>query len=240
MARALLLPGSAASPDFLRRAFAPVIGDRSITVVADDSGDAGRIADRLAREVAHDPAPDALVIGVSVGAHAAARWAASASAATPAAATADAPGARLVLAMPAWTGPPGDVAAATAYAAARLESVGVPAELDRLHREFGEDWVVDELDRAWRGRDAAQLCRALRGTAASAGPTVEQLRAIRLPTVVLALRDDPAHPLAVAEQWAGLVPHSRWTTVGRDEPQTDRTLFGQRAGAALARLAATD
>ena len=39
MARALLLPGSAASPDFPCAAHSPpVIGDRSITVVADDSG----------------------------------------------------------------------------------------------------------------------------------------------------------------------------------------------------------
>ena len=77
-----------------------------------------------------------LLGGVSMGAHAAVL------AALDDGAPAELAG--LLLALPAWTGEPGVVAAANGVQAAELRAVGTAAVLERVCREH-PGWVADEL-----------------------------------------------------------------------------------------------
>lgn len=218
MPLAYLVPGSASGGDFVARAFADVIAGYDHCVVTDPSGDALVIADRVAG-LARDRPPD-LAIGVSVGAHAVAWWASRHGVTVP-----------CVLAMPAWTGEPGPVAGATAAAANQVARLGVAGELHRLRTEFGEDWVVAELQRAWSGRSTDALVATLQGTAASVAPGVADLAAIQAPAVVVALDDDPLHPASVAAEWAAHLRRATLVHVGRDEPADDIRVFGRRVSA---------
>jgi len=168
----------------------------------------------------------ALVGGISLGAHAVATWASGRT---------DCPD--LVLAMPAWTSGPDEVAALTAQAARRIAEEGIAAELDRLGREdaLRGDWVLDELVRAWAAYDDLALSRALAQAAASPGPGEAALRRITARTAVVALGDDPLHPERVARRWAGLVPDSTLVVVPRRRPDTDRAALGRAARQALDR-----
>lgn len=231
MTTALLVPGSASTGDFVARAFAPLLAEvDTLTTVQDTSGEAAAIAAALARVQAvlrHQGEPIAAVIGVSIGAHAAALWA-SAGPQPPH------PG-LLVLAMPAWTGPPGPTAAMTKAAADRIADRGVQAELADLQRDFGDDWVVAELYEAWSTLPEALLLTSLRGTSTSPAPTADQLAAIDLPTVVVALDDDPMHPETVARSWSQAIPGAALVQVGRHEPADGVGVFGHRVLAALGR-----
>jgi len=79
-----------------------------------------------------------------------------------------------------------------------LASHGVrDATLAKMQRS-----VVDELRRAdWRAVTAA-----LQGAAASDLPAPGRLRSLNVPTLVLAWRGDPTHPLSTAERIAQLMP----------------------------------
>lgn len=216
---AYLVPGSASNGDFVARAFADLLDGYETCVVSHPSGDALRIADRLAQTSQARPAD--LAIGVSIGAHAVAWWASRTGAEVP-----------CVLAMPAWTGPPGPIAAATGAAADQVASHGAAAELRRLQQEFGGDWVVAELVRAWSVLSDDALIATLRGTAASSAPSLDDLAEVAAPSVVLALDDDPLHPASVAAAWADALPQAALVQVGRDEPADDIRVFGRRVLAA--------
>lgn len=229
MAIALLAPGSASTGEFLARAFADLLTGLEPVVITDASGDARRIAARIATVDAHAQATGdriEVVIGMSVGAHAAAWWASRQHH------RAD-PAALVVLALPAWTGPPGAVAAGTAAAVDALAEHGVAAELDRLRAQYPDDWVVAELARAWTAMPVADLVASLTGTAASAAPDLADLARIDLPTVVVALRDDPMHPIEVARQWAATIPGATLVSLGRPDPGSDVATFGRAVLAGL-------
>lgn len=231
MAIALLAPGSASTGEFLTRAFTDLLTGLEPVVITDPSGDAERIATRIAAAHAHARAAGdriALVIGMSVGAHGAAWWASRRPHHTD-------PPELLVLALPAWTGPPGAAAAGTAAAVDALAQHGVAAELDRLQALYPDDWVVAELARAWTAMPVAELLTSLAGTADSSAPGMADLARIHVPTVVVALRDDPMHPIAVAREWAGAIPAAMLISLGRLEPGRDMAAFGRAVQAGLSR-----
>jgi pimeloyl-ACP methyl ester carboxylesterase len=224
MRYAVMLPGSGSSVDFITRAFGTPLQHNgyALHVVPPATGrDAVRASlDALDAAVArYSPA---LVGGVSLGAHLAARWAAGH-------ATQGLRG--LLLALPAWTGRPGPAAAASAHAAARVEALGTPGALAEA-AAHAESWVAAELAAAWPAYGDA-LAETLRATAASWGPTPDELRRIGVPAAIAAFADDPLHPLAVAEQWAALLPQATLTTLPLAAPAADRTLLGAATLAAL-------
>lgn len=163
--------------------------------------------------------------GISVGAHAAATWAARDAGRSPQP--------DLVLAMPAWTGEAGPIAALTAATADEVARDGIDAILARLVAEAGDDWVVDELVRSWTGADPAALPAGLRAAAAGAAPTLDGLARIRARTAVVALADDPLHPVEVAEAWAAAIPDARLVVVPRGAPGVDRGALGAAARSVL-------
>ena len=139
-----------------------------------------------------------VVGGVSLGAHVAARWAARN------------PGrcAGLILALPAWTGDPGDAPAALAARASAeiVTNHGLDTAL-----EGTTGWLRDELTRAWRAY-GDQLVPHLEEAAGSPAPTLDELKSLNVPTGIVGCTDDPVHPIEIAEQWADAIPRAVLTT----------------------------
>jgi pimeloyl-ACP methyl ester carboxylesterase len=217
MRYAVVVPGSGSSVDFVTRTFGVPLSMAGYTLYAVPPlpDPAAALAEAVERY-----AP-ALVGGVSLGAHLVARWAADPTREV----------AGLLLALPAWTGPPGVVAAASGHAAARVEALGTSGALAEI-AAVAEPWVAAELAAAWPGY-GTDLAAALRASADSHGPTPEQLRRIRVPAGIVAFTDDPLHPLAVAREWAALIPRARLRTLPLSAPARDRTVLAATALAAL-------
>ncbi|MFL6128767.1 MAG: alpha/beta hydrolase [Mycobacteriales bacterium] len=224
---AVLLPGAGSSAGFLRRAFGPALADHELLAVAPSPGPSVVVAALAALDAAADAYGSRLrlVGGVSLGAHLAARWAAAGR---------DLDG--LLLALPGWTGIPGPVAAATAAAADQVDRLG-PAGAIAAAGSGGVSWVAEELGAAWPAYGEL-LAPTLRAAAASPGPSTADLRGLDLPVGVVAFADDPLHPLAVAEQWAALLPRAALRRLRLADLAPDRARLGTAARAALAEAVA--
>jgi pimeloyl-ACP methyl ester carboxylesterase len=221
--RAVVLPGSASATDFVRRAFGAALAGAGYELVAPEPRPgAGVVAAAAAALTAVRPR---LAGGVSLGAHVAARWAAGQPRIE-----------GLLLALPAWTGPPGTVAAASELAAAEVERLGPERAAAGARAAGGPAWVADELAAAWP-RYGAELAATLRAAAAAPGPGIEELRRITVPVGLVAFRDDPMHPAGVAEEWAALLPCAavEWLRLG--DLAGDRAPLGHAAVRAWRRAA---
>ncbi len=219
-ALALLAHGAGSCPETALRLLGPAVPEGVEIRAVDARGTVEEVVARLAAQ-AHGREV-ALAGGISLGAHAAAIWSARGGVTR-----------ELLLVMPAWTGPPGDVSALTAATADDVRVLGIDRVLARVtDLVAGDDWVLDELRRGWRTYDDALLDTTLRAAASSPGPTPAELARITARTAVVALADDPLHPAAVAHRWAGSVPGAAIAVVGRHEPALDRGALG-RAGRCL-------
>jgi hypothetical protein len=221
---AVLLAGAGSSAEFVRRAFGPALADHELVAVPPAPGPAVVAAARTALDRAAAAYGDRLrlVGGVSLGAHVAARWAA---------ARVGGGLAGVLLALPAWTGPPGPVAAATGAAADQVDRLGLAGALAAA-RAAAVGWVAAELAAAWPAYGDL-LAPTLRAAAGSAGPSPAELRALDLPVGLAAFVDDPLHPLAVAEEWAGLLPRAALRRLRLADLAGDRARLGAAARAAL-------
>lgn len=217
----VLAHGAGSTGEFLARAFPAVACSADTMYLEDRTGSVARIAAQvLQAATAQRQRYQRIVVGgVSVGAHAAAL----AAAAAPEVITG------CVLALPAWTGP-APAQTPTTAAAEEVARVGGEAVLARLRADprYADDWVVAELQRAWpqRGSLGAELGTAARCPA----PSQALLRRIRQPSLVLALDEDPFHPLAVARSWAGWLPNATLRVIPRQLPAADRSVFGRAVG----------
>lgn len=228
---AVVLPGTASTADFVRRAFGGPLAALGISLVSADPPPTGDVATQLdALAEAAERYRPVLVGGVSIGAHLAARWAASGPRHRPDG---------LLLAMPAWTGRPGAVAAASTTTAAEVERDGVATVLKRIVAAAtpAVTWVADELATAWPDYCDADLAATLRSTGASAGPSPAELAAVPVPCGVAVLGDDPMHPLAVGREWAATAPRAELVTTQLAAVGNDRAALGRAA--VLAWLRAT-
>jgi pimeloyl-ACP methyl ester carboxylesterase len=227
---AIMLPGTASDDRFVRSVFARPLAAVGIDLIvpplrrgADVIADYREALDRAA--LLSGPL---LVGGISLGAHVAARWATR----TPVRRLAG-----LLLALPAWTGPSdGAPAALTArLTAAQVRSGGRAAALASA-AAGAPPWLAAELGRAWP-RHGDGLAPALEAAAAESGPTVDELAGLDVPTGMVALVDDPVHPLAVAEQWQRLLPRSTLVTTRLGAFGHDRETVGRAAVLAWLRAA---
>jgi pimeloyl-ACP methyl ester carboxylesterase len=180
--------------------------------------------DQALSVAAATPGARLLVGGISLGAQVAASWAAERLEADP-----DLPIAGLLLALPAWSGPPeGAPAAAAARATAMtVRAQGLDAAIAAA-RAGSPAWLADELQRAWRGYGPA-LADVLDAAASAPGPTPGSLGGLDVPVGVAALRDDPVHPLAVARSWTGLLPRAALVTSRLDVFGADPGVLGRAA-----------
>jgi pimeloyl-ACP methyl ester carboxylesterase len=234
---AVLLPGAGSSADFVRRAFAAPLREAGYALVApppvpgpDTVVAAFRALDAAAAE--YGPRLR-LVGGISLGAHIAARWTARWYALRPTscAAEGDVELDGVVLVLPAWTGAPGPVAAATAASADVVERLGTAGALAAAGTAVG--WVAAELTAAWPAYGDG-LAASLRAAAAAPGPTLSELASLAVPAGLVACPDDPLHPAAVAREWTAALPHAALRELPLAAPATDRSVLGAAALAALA------
>ena len=227
---AVVLPGTASSADFVARAFGPALAHRGVGLAtAHWPGDAGApiAAVEAELEAFLERRTVVLLGGVSLGAHLVARVAARLG---PAVAEYGVRG--LALTLPAWTGPPEQVAALSGAAAQRLSSVGVDRALAEM-RQSALPWVHAELASAWSLYREDELIALLRATAASHAPTATELAAIAVPSGLLAFSDDPFHPLAVSREWARALPSSYLSVTTLDQAGRNVRSMGDLALGAL-------
>jgi pimeloyl-ACP methyl ester carboxylesterase len=221
--RAVVLPGSGSDEVFVRSAFAGPLRLLGIDLVAPAVLPGPGVVEgyRAALDAAYAEAPGGLLVGgISLGAHVAAGWAAQR------------PRARLaglLLALPAWTGPPdGAPAALAARATAALaRAEGVTGALDAA-RAGSPPWLAAELTRAWR-RYGADLATSLEAAAATPAPDTAALRSLTAPTGIAALAGDPVHPVAEARRWRDLLPRAGLVTSTLEAFGTDPEVLGRAA-----------
>jgi pimeloyl-ACP methyl ester carboxylesterase len=198
----LLLHGAGSTPRFIERAFAAAAGRAGARLVAPDVSGA-TMAEMITAIDDFQPGDQDVIGGVSLGAHASAGFAATTGYRG-----------RLYAVMPAWLGKPQDVAALTSATADAVARTSVQEVLSALDAEG--DWVVDELRRAWTCTPRDHLVKALRVAARQTAPEPHELTRIAAQTTVVALADDPTHPLTVAQAWAHSVPGADLQVLPRD------------------------
>ena len=222
-----MLPGSGSDEVFIRSAFAGALAGVGVELVAPaPRRGADVVAGYRAALDAAGPGP-VLVGGVSLGAHVAARWAAAAPRGRVAG---------LLLALPAWTGPPRDAPAAEAarWTAVQARRGGVAAAV--AASAGAPSWLVAELGRAWAGYGAG-LAPAFEAAAEEPAPSTAELAGLDVPVGVAALVDDPVHPLEVAQEWHAALPRSALVTTTLAAFGADPGALGRAAALAWLRAA---
>jgi pimeloyl-ACP methyl ester carboxylesterase len=224
---AVVLPGSGSDADFARRAFEPAFAVPEITTIAVEPDPRRVVASYLAAldDAAGNGGP-IIAAGISIGAAVALEWAACHPDAVVA----------VLATMPAWTGAPHDAPAAHSahFTAGRLRAEGLAAVTEQM-RASSPRWLADALTQSW-ARHWPDLPDALDEAAAYRAPGPERLAGIGTPVGVVGVVDDAVHPLAVAEQWATLLPNSALATITLDDIGTDPAALGRSGLAALAEL----
>jgi pimeloyl-ACP methyl ester carboxylesterase len=92
--------------------------------------------------------------------------------------------------------------------------------------------VAAELAAAWPAYGDG-LASSLRAAAASSGPTPDELAALAVPAGLVAFRDDPLHPAAVAREWAAALPRAVLRELPLAAPAPDRAILGATTLTAL-------
>ncbi|TCP55223.1 thioesterase domain-containing protein [Tamaricihabitans halophyticus] len=216
--RAVLLPGTGSDDEFVRAVFLEPLRAVGIHLHTPAPRPGARLAehylDELTRHAGEGPI---LAGGLSFGAHLAAEWAL----ANPDRC------AGLLLALPAWHGAPDEAPAALAAHASAdaVAALGVPAAL-RAATEGIPDWLAAELRRSWPSY-GAELATSLRVAARRAAPAAEALETLAIPTGLGGFRDDPVHPIAMAESWATRLPAATLRGTSIQAMATDRAALGR-------------
>jgi pimeloyl-ACP methyl ester carboxylesterase len=211
-ARAVIAHGAGSSADFVSRAFGEPLAAAGYDVVSWDRRTPVAAADlELAELVARTGAT--IVGGMSVGALLATRFALSPE------------GARLdglLVALP----PPPPRADTTDD-----DDAGVPEvdELIELACRTAVPWVAAEIRAAWPTYEPMELLRELRTASVATTPTAAELAKCRVPTGVVALADDPVHPVEIAAMWANAIPRAALETVPLTGPATGVSVIGAAA-----------
>jgi pimeloyl-ACP methyl ester carboxylesterase len=222
---AVVLPGAGSSAGFVRRAFARPLREAGYALVAPapvPGPDLVAASFGALDAAAAEYGPRLrLVGGVSLGAHTAARWTAASGLELDG----------VVLALPAWTGTPGAVAAATVASADLVERLGTDGALAAAGTAVG--WVAAELAAAWPAY-GDRLAASLRAAAAAPGPTLAELAALPVPAGLVTFAGDPLHPAAVAHEWAAAMPRATVRELPLVAPAADRSVLATTALAALA------
>ncbi|MEV0246269.1 alpha/beta hydrolase [Nocardia sp. NPDC050712] len=220
----MALPGTGSDADFARRGFEPACRKRDLELIAVEPDPCAVVASyRAALDDAARRGP-VLAAGISLGAAVALEWAAE----HPDRVTG------VIAALPAWTGADtADCPAAqsAAYTAGQLRAHGLDAVIEQM-RGGSPAWLAAALTQSWRSQ-WPELPRALQEAAEYKWPEAERLATLEVPVVVITAVDDPVHPLAVAEEWARLIPRSALARITLDELGADPAILGHAGLAAF-------
>jgi pimeloyl-ACP methyl ester carboxylesterase len=157
--------------------------------------------------------------GVSLGGHAALRW------------SGDLP---RIVCLPAWLGRPAPGTGPHAAVAAEVARDGTAAVVARLRADAAlSPWLRDTLVTDYARHDPASLAAALVALDGGEAPTIDEVAAVPAPVAVVAWRDDPGHPWAVAERIAAAARVGSLTEVVMGDLDRSLTRFGDAVVTAL-------
>lgn len=212
------MPGTASDEVFVRSVFEGPLRAVGIEAVTPAPGPPSDLVSTyfaiLTESAAAGPV---LAGGISLGAHLAVEWALAHPDLC----------AGLLLALPAFNGPPGDAPAVVSarMSATAVRTHGLEATLAAVD---AAPWLTDELNRAWR-RLGPDLADTLELVTTRPAPEISDLARIAVPTGVAACADDPVHPVEVAERWANTIPGAQLCTTTLRVLGTDRESLGRAA-----------
>lgn len=221
---AIMLPGTGSDEVFVSSVFEIPLAAAGLTLTAPRPVPGPSLADAALSALSESSGPT-VVGGISFGAHLAAEWAVAHPSRC----------AGLVLALPAWHGPPGSAPASLSAlaSAAAVRSLGVDGALSGSEMPA---WLSAELSRAWRGY-GDELASSLEVAASRPAPTLAELATLDVPVGIAACADDPIHPASVATEWAGALPRAHVCTTRLSVLGVDREALGRAAVLAFLRAA---
>jgi pimeloyl-ACP methyl ester carboxylesterase len=217
---AVLLPGAGSDEVFVRAAFGRPLAAVGVRLTTPAPRPGPELVDAYlgALDSAARLGP-VLAGGVSLGAHVAAAWAVRNVERC----------AGLLLALPAWSGQPGDAPAALAAlaSAADVQRRGLALALQAATSAV-TPWLARELRRSWP-RYGENLAASLRAAARHPAPSAEELHTLGVPAGLVGCLGDPVHPVAVAAEWDRALPCSAFRTTTLDAIGVDREVLGEAA-----------
>jgi pimeloyl-ACP methyl ester carboxylesterase len=89
-------------------------------------------------------------------------------------------------------------------------------------------WLADELERAWAGYGSG-LADALDAAAAQPASDLATLASLAVPVGIVAIVDDPVHPLPTAHAWARALPCAAIRTTTLAAVGADPAVLGRAA-----------
>ena len=221
---AVLLPGTGSDEVFVRSVFEiplAAVGVRALTPRPEPGpGLADALLAALDRAGEESTPGAVLAGGISFGAHLAAEWALRNPERC----------AGLLLALPAWNGPPDADSPAARSARLGADTVradGVEAALRTVTRSV-DPWLGTELSRAWRGYGDG-LADSLLAAADRPAPTLAELAGLGIPVGVAGCTDDAVHPVSVAKAWTRAIPRAALCTTRLDIIGADPEALGRAA-----------
>jgi pimeloyl-ACP methyl ester carboxylesterase len=207
------LPGTGSDADYAERAFA---GNGHDVIAVEPS------ADGLVRgyERALDQAAGGhriLAAGVSIGACVAVQWALHHPERC----------AGVLAALPPWLGAPDSAPAAhsAAWTVELLRAQGLEATIEQMGAG-SPPWLAAELSRSWRST-APHLVAMLREATTYHAPTAEMIAQLAVPLSIVAVSDDPVHPVEVARTWRAAAPTATSTEISMTEWGADPSVLGR-------------
>jgi pimeloyl-ACP methyl ester carboxylesterase len=223
---AVLLPGSGSDDVFLGAAFAEPLAAAGVDLQAHRPAPGLPVVQGYlaALDAAASSAGSRLLVGgVSLGAHVAVQWAARHPECC----------AGVIAALPAYTGAADGAPAAVAAraSAALVRADGLERAL-QIATAGVPEWLAEELSRAWRGL-GGDLAAGLDAAAGHPAPERTELRRLTVPVGVVGCTDDPVHPVAVAREWARVIPRAGLAEFTFAELGADRAALGRAAVTAL-------
>lgn len=225
---AVFLPGTGSDADFIGRALGPLAQALDLELIAVQP-EPGRLVEGYLEALERAAAEHSRLVvgGVSIGTMVAVSWARANQGRV----------AAVVAALPAWSGAAGDfpAAASARYTAALLRDGGLESTIATM-RAGSPPWLADELERSWRGLWPG-LPESMEAAATHVAPTLAELATLQLPVALVAVEDDPLHPLATAVDWRDALPQARLETVLLAELGADPTVLAAAGLRALAALA---
>lgn len=228
---AVLLPGTGSDADFIGRALGPLAQALDLQIIAVQPDPERLVESYLeALEKAAAAHPRLIVGGVSIGTMVAISWARGREDQV----------AAVVAALPAWSGAAeGSPAAASArHTAQLLRADGLEATIATM-RAGSPAWLADELERSWRGLWPG-LPGSMDAAATHVGPTLAELATLRAPVALVAVEDDPLHPLETAIAWQSALPRAQLETVRLAELGADPSVLSAAGLRGLAGLGVHD
>jgi pimeloyl-ACP methyl ester carboxylesterase len=161
----------------------------------------------------------AAVGGISLGGHAALRWHGSRP---------------RVVCLPAWRGAATAGEGPHAAVAAEVRRDGVAGLLARLRADTDlPRWLQRTLVTDYARHDPASLEAALLALDGGRAPGSDEARSLDVPLAVVAWRDDPGHPFAVAEALVQDAPSATLTELSIGALEERLTRFGDTIVTAL-------